>query len=185
MPDRRILRQAPAGRDRGLLNLPQAWRSGDHALEGRTVRPEGIAMKLVNHLLEAKGRQVFSIGPDSSVFDAIRIMAEKGIGAVVVMEGERLLGILSERDYARKVIIKGRSSQTTRVAEIMTTEVITASGSNTVNECMNTMTTMKIRHLPVVEDGSVIGIISIGDLVQAIIADQQEAIEHLEHYISG
>lgn len=142
-------------------------------------------MKLVNHLLDAKGRHIISISPDSSVFEAIKIMAEKSIGAVVVMDGESLLGILSERDYARKVIIKGRSSQTTRVAEIMTTDVITTTGGQTVNECMNTMTEQKIRHLPVVEDDRVVGMISIGDLVQAIIADQQEEIEQLEHYISG
>jgi CBS domain-containing protein len=112
-------------------------------------------------------------------------MAEKSIGAVVVMRGDKLEGILSERDYARKVIIKGRSSRTTRVAEIMTTDVITTSGNQTVNECMNTMTERKIRHLPVVEDGKVVGVISIGDLVEAIISDQQQEIEQLGQYISG
>ncbi|MDX1498647.1 MAG: CBS domain-containing protein [Woeseiaceae bacterium] len=142
-------------------------------------------MKLVNHLLEKKGRHVISVGPDASVLDAIRVMAEKGIGAVVVMEGERLVGILSERDYARKVIIKGRSSETTRVADIMTTEVLTTNGSETVKQCMNTMTERKCRHLPVVEDDKVVGVISIGDLVEAIISDQQEEIQQLEHYISG
>ncbi len=142
-------------------------------------------MKLVNHVLEKKGRHVISVGPDASVLDAIRVMAEKGIGAVVVMESERLVGILSERDYARKVIIKGRSSETTRVADIMTKEVLTTNGSETVNQCMNTMTERKCRHLPVVEDDKVVGVISIGDLVEAIISDQQEEIEHLEHYISG
>lgn len=142
-------------------------------------------MKLVNHLLDAKGRRIIAVSPDNSVLEAIKIMAEKSIGALAVMDGDRLVGIMSERDYARKVIIKGRASETTRVAEIMTTDVLTTSGSQTVNECMNTMTEQKIRHLPVVEQGKVVGMISIGDLVQAIIADQQEEIEQLEQYISG
>lgn len=148
-------------------------------------RKRGGSMKLVQHLLDKKGRAIFSVGPDDSVFNAIKIMAEKGIGALVVMTGDSLQGILSERDYARKVIIKGRSSETTRVAEIMTADVLTTSSSQTVNQCMNLMTEKKIRHLPVIEDDKVVGVISIGDLVEAIISDQQEAIEHLEHYISG
>ena len=143
-------------------------------------------MKLVKHLLDAKGRQVISISPDASVFDAIKLMADKAIGSLVVLEEDaRLAGIVTERDYARKVIIKGRSSRDTRVADIMSTGVITAAADHTVNECMETMTEKKVRHLPVVEDGTVIAMISIGDLVQAIIADQQEEIEQLEHYISG
>jgi CBS domain-containing protein len=113
------------------------------------------------------------------------LMAEKSIGAVVVMKDGALLGIMSERDYARKVIIKGRSSRSTPVNEIMTREVLTASSSHTVNECMNTMTDRKIRHLPVVDDNEVVGMISIGDLVEAIIADQQAEIEQLGQYISG
>lgn len=145
----------------------------------------GCTMRLVTHLLDRKGRNIISVGADDSVLDAITIMAEKSIGAVVVMRGDKLEGILSERDYARKVIIKGRSSRTTRVAEIMTTDVITTSGNQTVNECMNTMTERKIRHLPVVEDGKVVGVISIGDLVEAIISDQQQEIEQLGQYISG
>ncbi len=142
-------------------------------------------MKLVNHLLDRKGRHIISVTSDSSVLDAIRVMAEKAIGAVVVIDDGVLLGILSERDYARKVIIKGRSSESTPVADIMTKEVLTTSASQTVNDCMNMMTEKKIRHLPVVEDDTVIGMISIGDLVEAIIADQAEEIEQLEHYISG
>lgn len=142
-------------------------------------------MKLVKHLLDNKGRHVISVAPDASVLDAIKIMADKGIGSLVVMEDDKLLGIMSERDYARKVIIKGRASESTRVAEIMTADVVTTSSSQTVNECMNLMTERKIRHLPVVEDNQVIGMISIGDLVEAIISDQQEEIEQLEHYISG
>ena len=142
-------------------------------------------MKLVKHLLDRKGRHIISVKPDDSVLDAIQLMAEKGIGSVVVMQDEELLGIMSERDYARKVIIKGKASESTPVSEIMTPDVITTSSSQTVNECMSMMTEKKIRHLPVIEDNSVIGMISIGDLVEAIISDQQEEIEQLEHYISG
>ena len=142
-------------------------------------------MKLVKHLLDRKGRHIISVKPDDSVLDAIRVMAEKNIGAVVVMQGDELLGIMSERDYARKVIVKGRASDNTPVADIMTADVLTTSGAQTVNACMGVMTKNKIRHLPVVEDDTVVGMISIGDLVEAIIADQQEEIEHLEHYISG
>ena len=142
-------------------------------------------MKLIKHLLDRKGRDIISVKPETSVLDAIRLMAEKGIGSLVVMEDQELLGIMSERDYARKVIIKGRSSESTAVSEIMTANVITISSSETVNDCMSVMTEKKIRHLPVVEDNAVIGMISIGDLVKAIISDQQEEIEQLEHYISG
>ena len=143
-------------------------------------------MKLVKHLLDAKGRNVISIAPDASVFDAIKVMADESIGSLVVMdENGKLAGIVTERDYARKVIVMGRSSKDTPVAEIMTTDVLTAASDHTVNACMEIMTERKIRHLPVVEDGRVIAMISIGDLVQAIIADQKEEIEHLEHYISS
>ena len=142
-------------------------------------------MKLVQHLLDSKGRTVISVAEDVSVLDAIKLMADKTVGSLLVMSGDELKGIVTERDYARKVIIKGRSSETTRVSEIMTTEVCTAASTDTVNDCMTVMTKRKIRHLPVVNDGAVSGMISIGDLVQAIISDQQEEIEHLEHYISG
>jgi CBS domain-containing protein len=142
-------------------------------------------MKLIKHLLDRKGRDIISVKPETSVLDAIRLMAEKGIGSRVVMEDQELLGIMSERDYERKVIIKGISSESTAVSEIMTVNVFTTSSSETVNDCMSVMTEKKIRHLPVVEDNAVIGMISIGDLVEAIISDQQEEIEQLEHYISG
>jgi CBS domain-containing protein len=145
----------------------------------------GENMKLVKHLLDTKGRHVISIAPDTSVLDAIILMAEKGIGSLVVMQGDNLCGIITERDYARKVIVKGRSSKTTLVSEIMSTAVLTTSSANTVNDCMELMTEKRIRHLPVVEDNRVVGLISIGDLVQAIISDQQEEIEQLGQYISG
>ena len=142
-------------------------------------------MKLVQHLLAAKGGGIISVQPDASVLDAIKLMADKGIGALVVVDDGDLKGIVTERDYARKVIIKGRASDSTAVADIMTADVITASCQQTVNECMEIMTANKCRHLPVVDEGELVGMISIGDLVQAIIADQQEEIEQLEHYISG
>ena len=142
-------------------------------------------MKLVKHLLDSKGRHIVSIAPDASVFDAIKLMADKTVGSLVVIDDEALLGIVTERDYARKVILKGRSSDNCKVSEIMSTDVVTASSAQTVNDCMEVMSERRIRHLPVVEDNHVIGMISIGDLVQAIISDQQEEIEQLEHYISG
>lgn len=142
-------------------------------------------MKLVKHLLDRKGGEIISIVAEASVLEAIKLMADRSVGSLLVMDGEELTGIVTERDYARKVIIKGRSSESTQVGEIMTTEVYTAGNEQTVNECMTVMNDRRIRHLPVVENNKVIGIISIGDLVQAIIADQQEEIEHLGHYISG
>ena len=142
-------------------------------------------MKLVQHLLETKGDEVISIAREASVFDAIKLMADRAVGSLLILDGHKLKGIVTERDYARKVILKGRSSETTEVGEIMSTDVVTATTGQTVNECMTLMTEKRIRHLPVVMDGEVVGLISIGDLVQAIIAEQQEEIEHLEHYISG
>ena len=142
-------------------------------------------MKLVKHLLDSKGRHIISVAPDCSVFDAIQVMADKTVGSLLVMDGEELLGIVTERDYARKVILKGRSSESTTVAEIMTSEVMSTTSAQTVSDCMELMTKRRIRHLPVIEDNRVIGMISIGDLVQAIISDQQEEIEQLEQYISS
>ncbi len=142
-------------------------------------------MKLVKHLLDAKDPEIISIAASDSVLDAIKLMADKAVGSLLVMDGDELQGIVTERDYARKVIIKGRSSETTEVGEIMTAEVVTATTDQTVPNCMSRMTERRSRHLPVVEDGRVVGMISIGDLVQAIIADQQEEIEQLEQYISG
>jgi CBS domain-containing protein len=142
-------------------------------------------MKLVKHLLDSKGRDVISIEPNASVLDAIKLMAEKGIGALVVMDGSALAGIVTERDYARKVILKGRSSRETPVQDIMSADVRTTTVDQTVDSCMNMMTDKRIRHLPVVDGDEVTGMVSIGDLVKAIIADQKEAIEQLEHYITG
>jgi len=142
-------------------------------------------MKLVQHLLDSKGDEIISIVQDASVFDAIKLMADRAVGSLLVMDGDELQGIVTERDYARKVIIKGRSSESTPVADIMTTDLVTASPMQSVNDCMNLMSERRIRHLPIVMDGKVVGLISIGDLVQAIISDQQEEIEQLGSYISG
>lgn len=142
-------------------------------------------MKLVKHLLDIKGADIVKIDEGASVFDAIKLMADHSIGSLLVMRGQDLKGIITERDYARKVILKGRAAETTPVSEIMSVELITATPEQTVNECMTLMTEKRIRHLPVLAHDKVVGLISIGDLVQAIIADQKEAIEHLENYISG
>jgi CBS domain-containing protein len=150
----------------------------------RPVR-EGDGMRLVKHLLEGKGNAIFSIEPNTPVLDAIRMMAEKTVGALLVMQGVQLLGIVSERDYARKVILKGRSSADTPVREIMTSSVLTVTPGDSVNHCMKLMTDKRVRHLPVAENGRVIGVLSIGDLVKAVIDDQAEQLEQLQRYISG
>ena len=140
-------------------------------------------MATARHLLDRKNRAIFSIGPDEPVLEAIRLMAEHHIGALLVMKGDELVGIVSERDYARKVILKGRSSADTPVSQIMSSPVVTVSMSNSVQECMQLMTARRIRHLPVVEGRRVVGMISIGDLVKAVMEEQQQAIEQLESYI--
>ena len=140
-------------------------------------------MTSVRQLLDRKGRQVFSIAPGTAVLDAIRTMAERHVGALLVMEGEKLSGIVSERDYARKVILMGRSSADTPVRDIMTAAVITVQPETPVEKCMQIMTEHRVRHLPVIEGGRVVGMVSIGDLVKAVIAEQQQQIEQLESYI--
>jgi CBS domain-containing protein len=140
-------------------------------------------MASARHLLDRKGRDIFSVGPETPVLEAIRIMADRHVGALLVMKGEELVGIVSERDYARKVILKGRSSADTPVSQIMSAPVVTVSLSNSVQECMQLMTNRRIRHLPVVEGKKVVGIVSIGDLVKAVMEEQQQTIEQLENYI--
>jgi CBS domain-containing protein len=143
-------------------------------------------MKTVAELLRMKpARRVVSVLPEQSVLEAIKVLAAEDIGAAVVMSGARLAGIFSERDYTRKVILKGRSSDTTRVEEIMTPNVVCVTPRTKTRECMALMTEKNIRHLPVTEDGRVVGMISIRDIVSDIIADQDFTIEQLEHYISG
>ena len=128
---------------------------------------------------------MWSIAPTATVYDAIRVMAEKGVGAILVMDGPALVGIVSERDYARKIALQDRSSRTTLVRDIMTPEVVTVRPDRSVEYCMELMTDRRIRHLPVVEDESVVGIVSIGDLVKSILADREREIEQLENYITG
>jgi CBS domain-containing protein len=140
-------------------------------------------MATARHLLDRKGRALFSIGPEEPVLEAIRLMADHHVGALLVMKGEELLGIVSERDYARKVILKGRSSADTPVSQIMSSPVVTVSLSNSVQECMQLMTAQRVRLLPVLEGKKVVGVVSIGDLVKAVIEEQQQTIEQLESYI--
>ncbi len=143
-------------------------------------------MDTIRQLLRDKGQHIWSVSPDATVYEALQLMAEKDIGAVLVMEGEKLVGIFSERDYARKVILHDRSSRETRVREIMVPEVVCVSPEQSVEECMALMTTHRIRHLPVVEKGErVAGVISIGDVVKAVIDDQAQLISHLHAYILG
>jgi CBS domain-containing protein len=128
---------------------------------------------------------VWSIPPDASVYEAIKLMADKGVGALLIMEGQRLVGIVSERDYARKVILQGKSSWDTPVSEIMTDKVFYVRPDQTVEDCMALMTAQRIRHLPVLDDERVIGVVSIGDLVKAVISEQEVRIQQLEQYIMG
>jgi len=142
-------------------------------------------MKKVNLILENKGRQVYSVTAGTCVFDALQVMLEKNISALLVMEKEELLGIFTERDYARKLILQGKSSKETMISEIMTAELLTLSINSTIDQCMEMMTDKKIRHLPVLENNYVIGMISIGDVVKFIIEDQKQTIKQLESYIAS
>ncbi|ARG16737.1 MULTISPECIES: CBS domain-containing protein [Acinetobacter] len=143
-------------------------------------------MTIVAQVIKNKSEQaIFTISPEATVLEAITIMAEKGIGALVVAEGEKVVGILSERDYTRKVTLMERSSYSTTVAEIMTAKVITVGLNNTVEECLQLMTDRHLRHLPVLDNGKLVGFISIGDLVKAAMEDQKVLIEQLKQYISG
>ena len=142
-------------------------------------------MKTVAELLRAKPARVVKVRPEQSVLEAIKVLASEDVGAAIVMTGERLAGIMSERDYTRKVILKGRSSDSTRVEEIMTAHVIVVSPRTKTRDCMQLMSDKGIRHLPVVDEGRVVGMVSIRDIVSDIIADQDFTIEQLEHYISG
>jgi len=141
--------------------------------------------KTVAHLLAGKGSEVWSIAPGASVFAALEMMALRNVGALVVTEGDSIVGIISERDYARKVILLDRGSRDTEVREIMTADVRTVTRSDTVAECMSVVTAHHIRHLPVVEDGRLIGLVSIGDIVKAVMSEQAFLIEQLEQYITG
>jgi len=142
-------------------------------------------MTTVKHLLDRKGRRVHSIRPDASVFDALKIMAEKNIGSLVVQEDDKLVGIITERIYAREIALKGRTSAQTSVRDVMSTNVICVRPEQSVEECMAVMTAKTVRHLPVLERGRIVGLVSIGDMVNSIIRDQEFIIDQLEHYIQG
>jgi CBS domain-containing protein len=135
--------------------------------------------------LNTKGDQIWSVEPKATIFEALEIMSEKEIGALLVMEDGKLTGIFSERDYARKVILKGKSSKETQVGELMTKKVFYIDSQKTINDCMAMMTAKRIRHVPVIEDNQVMGIITIGDVVNQIISEQEVTINHLENYITG
>jgi CBS domain-containing protein len=138
----------------------------------------------VADILQSKGNFVFSITANASVYDALKIMAEKNIGALMIIEEDKLIGIFSERDYARKIVLQGKASHDTLVSEIMTPQVLTVSSVDSLEQCMNLMSKNRVRHLPVVDAEKVVGIISISDVVTAIIQSQQETIKHLQNYIS-
>ncbi|MGO8916784.1 MAG: CBS domain-containing protein [Stellaceae bacterium] len=142
-------------------------------------------MTTVWHLLDQKGRHVWSIHPDATVFDAVKKMAEKNVGSLVVMEGEKLLGIITERHYARSVVLKGKTSPATPVRDIMEKHVVVARPDYTVERCMALMSDKRVRHLPILEREKLVGIVSIGDLVKSTIGDQKFMIDQLEHYIHG
>ncbi len=142
-------------------------------------------MKLVKHLLKKKGNTIFSVSPDDTMYDALKLMADKGIGALIVLKDGELVGIVSERDYARKVILKGKTSRDTKVKEIMTDTVICVSPENGVDECMAILSEKRIRHLPVEKNGELIGVISIGDIVKAVIEEKKFEINQLISYIQG
>jgi CBS domain-containing protein len=139
----------------------------------------------IGAVLRQKAGEVLSIAPDASVYQAIELMAEKGVGALLVMEQGQLLGIVSERDYARKVVLQGHSSKETPVSAIMSSPVVTVTRQNTVGECLRIITDKHFRHLAVVEHGAVVGVVSIGDLVNCVISEQEQTIRHLHAYISG
>ncbi len=142
-------------------------------------------MKTVRQLLETKGRQICSVSPETTILDALKLMAERNVGALLVLQEGRLAGIFSERDYARKVVLKGKSSRETQVLEVMTQKVDCVSPSQSVRDCMSLMTVKHIRHLPVIESDQLVGVISIGDVVKAVISEQEFTIEQLESYIAG
>ena len=142
-------------------------------------------MTTIAQLLNTKGNQIWSVKPKATIFEALEIMSEKEIGALLVMEGEKLMGIFSERDYARNVILKGKSSKNTLVRELMTKKVFFMDSEKTINDCMAIMTIKHVRHLPVFENDKVIGIVTIGDVVSKIISEHEYTIQHLENYITG
>jgi len=181
-------RALPAAPEGGIFpfaaKLDKLDRRGRHALAERAGgKLNGGAMKTIKEILQGKPQRLLSISPQATVLDALKTMADYDVGALVVLDGERLSGIFSERDYARKVILQGKASKDTAVAEIMTHKVVCVKPEQSVEECMALMTDKRIRHLPVLEDKKVIGVISIGDVVKEVISEQRFVIEQLEQYI--
>jgi len=144
-----------------------------------------IEVRTVREILKAKGNSIWSTSPQASVYEALKLMAEKNVGALVVLESQILTGIFSERDYARKVVLKGKVADNTPVKEVMTEDVITIGPNQNIEECMELMTEKRVRHLPVMDAGKLLGLISIGDVVKSIIVEQKVTIDHLHDYISG
>ncbi|MBL4672856.1 MAG: CBS domain-containing protein [Arenicella sp.] len=142
-------------------------------------------MTNVGNILTSKGQEIWSIAPDKSIFDALEIMADKNVSGLLVLESGKLVGIFTERDYARKLILKGKSSKNTNVSDLMSKNILYVKSKNTVEDCMKLMTAKRVRHLPVIDSGRLIGIVTIGDLVKQIISEQQTTIHQLENYISG
>lgn len=142
-------------------------------------------MNFVIEILKTKGHDVWTVSPDSTVYNALQVMADKNVGALMVLERDEVVGVFSERDYARKVILKGKASKDTLVREIMSTELVWIRPDQTIEVCMNLMTNKRIRHLAVLDEGRLVGVISIGDVVKAIISEQEFTIQQLEHYITG
>ncbi len=142
-------------------------------------------MKFVSEILKGKGRDVWTVSPDSTVYDALQVMADKNVGALMVLENDQVVGVFSERDYARKVILKGKASKDTPVSEIMSTKLVWVRPGQSIEDCMNLMTNRRIRHLAVLEKGRPVGVISIGDVVKAIISEQEFTIQQLEQYITS
>ena len=142
-------------------------------------------MGKVRNILHNKGNAVYSVEPDTMVYRAIELMCEKNIGGLLIVENGKLVGIFTERDYARKLILKGKSSKDTPIKDLMTSNLVTVTPDTSIDDCMRVMTGRKIRHLPVLENGNLVGLISIGDVVHYVIEEQKSIIEHLEHYITG
>jgi CBS domain-containing protein len=170
-----------------VFKIEKFWRFGRAALFPQTPKRK-LAMNTndtISEILSNKGNNVWSVSPDVTVFDAIHMMAEKNVGALLVVQNEKLVGIISERDYTRKVILQGKSSKQTPVKEILSSHVVEVSPSHTVEECLRLMTDHRVRHLPVMENGRIVGVVSIGDLVNWIISAQSTTIHQLQTYIAG